>query len=226
MRRHGWSGNVPASDEEAIGRILDTVDSLAAEHGSAVRITDVARSLGVSRQTVYRYFPSPEALLAASRVRSADGLLERLAAHVRGLHDPATALVEGVAFALESLAGDQQVRRALNAQAYGSPATSFTSDLALTFGRMVLRRYDVDWTHHGFDSAALDELAELCLRTFHSLSVDPGRLIGDGIALRSFIARWLGPAVHHRQLSRMIDAIGPTAAPNRVTGEPASDKSA
>ena len=54
----GWSGDTPSSDEEAIARILDTAEVIVAERGSAVRIADVARSLGVTRQTVYRYFPS------------------------------------------------------------------------------------------------------------------------------------------------------------------------
>ena len=63
MRSHGWSGNAPASDEEAIDRILDVADAIIAERGSAVRIADVARTLGVTRQTVYRYFPGTEELL-------------------------------------------------------------------------------------------------------------------------------------------------------------------
>ena len=54
VRSHGWSGNTPTSDEEAITRILDAADEIIAERGSAMRIADVARSLGVTRQTVYR----------------------------------------------------------------------------------------------------------------------------------------------------------------------------
>jgi hypothetical protein len=33
------------------------------------------------------------------------------------------------------------------------------------------------------------------LRTFHSMLVDPGRPPRDGVALRRFLARWLGPAI-------------------------------
>ncbi|MGV0659890.1 TetR family transcriptional regulator, partial [Mycolicibacterium pulveris] len=53
MRSRGWAGATPASDEEAIARILDAVDEVVAEHGSAIRLADVARKLGVTRQTVY-----------------------------------------------------------------------------------------------------------------------------------------------------------------------------
>ena len=76
MRSHGWAGNTPASDEEAIERILDAADKIIDERGSAMRIADVARALGVTRQTVYRYFPGTQALLVASAMRSADGFLD------------------------------------------------------------------------------------------------------------------------------------------------------
>ena len=45
MRSHGWGGNTPASDEEAIERILDAADNIIGESGSSMRIADVARAL-------------------------------------------------------------------------------------------------------------------------------------------------------------------------------------
>ena len=56
-----------------------------------LRIADVARTLGVTRQTVYRYFPSTEELLFASGMRSAHGFLDQLAEHTSGLTEPAAA---------------------------------------------------------------------------------------------------------------------------------------
>jgi AcrR family transcriptional regulator len=201
MRSHGWSGVTPASGEEAIARILDAADEVVTERGSAMRIADVARRLGVTRQTVYRYFPSTDALLIASAMRSADGFIDRLAEHIGGQKDPVTALVESVAFAVEHLAGDPQFENMLTQRQQGGVITSLTSDVALTFGRSILQRFDVDWELHGFDEAALDELAELGLRTMHSLLLDPGQPVRDGIALRRFIARWLGPAILHRRFA-------------------------
>jgi AcrR family transcriptional regulator len=218
VRRHGWSGNTPASDEEAIDRILDAVDVLV-ERGSAVRVTDVARILGVSRPTVYRYFPGPDALVAGSRVRSADGFMERFAEHVRGLNDPAAALVEGVAFAVETLVGDPQIEQVITARVNGAPALPFASELASTFVRSMLHRYDVDWARHGYDDAALNEIGELCLRTFHSLYLDPGELTRDRTALRRYITGWLGPAVYYRQMMRTVATLEAAAAtPRRRNG--------
>ena len=145
VRSHGWSGNTPASDEEAIDRILDAADEIIAQRGSAMRIADVARSLGVTRQTVYRYFPGTEALLVATAMRSADGFLEQLAAHVRGETDPVSALVEGMAFAIEALGEDSQIGLLLSRRQHGGSTISITSDTALTFSRAMLHRFDVDW---------------------------------------------------------------------------------
>lgn len=43
MRSHGWAGNAPASDDEAIERILNAADKIIDERGSAMRIANVAR---------------------------------------------------------------------------------------------------------------------------------------------------------------------------------------
>jgi AcrR family transcriptional regulator len=208
MRSRGWAGNPPASDEEAIDRILDVADEIIAERGSAVRIADVARTLGVTRQTVYRYFPSSEELLLSSGMRSADGFLDQLAERTRGLTEPADALVEGIAFAVETLSNDPQFANLLRNGSKRGSAVSLTSDTSKAFSRSMLHRTDVDWQGHGYDEAALDELAELGLRTFHSLLVDPGPT-RDGYALRRFISRWLGPAIVYPKLAQVMNALQP-----------------
>jgi len=207
--KRGWSGNAPASDEEAIDRILDVADAIIAERGSAVRIADVARTLGVTRQTVYRYFPSSEELLLASGMRTADGFLDQLAEHTSGLTEPAAALVEGIAFAVETLANDPHFVNVLRNGSKSGSAVSLTSDTSRAFSRSMLHRCDVDWERNGYDEAALDELSELGLRTFHSILVDPGELARDGFALRRFISRWLGPAIVYPRLTQVMEALQP-----------------
>ncbi len=222
MRSHGWAGNVPATDEEAIDRILDAADDIIAERGSSVRIADVARALGVTRQTVYRYFPSSEALLVVCTMRSANGFLDQFAEHISGLTEPTTAIVEGVAFAAETLAGDRQIEHLLSRRTQDGSTVTLTSDTAMAFGRSMLHRLDVDWEKHGFDEAALDELAEIGLRTLHSILIDPGQPPRDGIELRKFVARWLGPAIVYPRLLQAMEALqpptpGPTRRANRKT---------
>ena len=91
MRSRGWAGVAPASDEEAISRILTAVDERVAEHGPAIRLADVAPPARCHRQTVYRYFPNADALLIASSMRAVSRFIDQLVEHVRGLNDPVTA---------------------------------------------------------------------------------------------------------------------------------------
>ncbi|UXA18414.1 TetR/AcrR family transcriptional regulator [Mycobacterium sp. SMC-4] len=205
MRNRGWAGRGPTSDQEAIDRILDAAEQI----GEPVRIADLARMLGVTRQTVYRHFPNAEAVVVAGAMRAADGFIDRLAGHVGGLTDPVAALVESVSYAVEQLGGDTAFGRLLTSRGDdGTEVTSLTSDTALTFAHSILHRFDVDWHSHGFDDGALDELAELCLRTMHSLLVDPGAPARSGPELRRFVARWLGPAVCYPRWAEVVSAIG------------------
>ena len=109
MRTHGWSGSAPATDEEAVARILDAAGKAIDAHGADISIADVARTLGVTRQTVYRYFPGTEALLVAAAVHAADDFQERLAAHLRGVTDPVAVITEAIATALEWLPKDKHI---------------------------------------------------------------------------------------------------------------------
>ena len=204
MRSRGWAGVTPSSDEEAISRILDAVDDEVAQHGSGIRLADVARRLGVTRQTVYRYFPNADALLIASAMRAVNGFIDQVIERANGLNDPVAAIVESVSFGVENLAGDPQLEALLTRRAEGETAISLTSDTAMAFCLSVFRRLDVDWALHGFhDDAALDELAEIVLRTVQSLLTDPGQSRRNGIALRRFVTRWLGPAILYPRLTSL-----------------------
>ncbi|KUI01134.1 TetR family transcriptional regulator [Mycolicibacterium acapulense] len=203
MRSRGWAGATPSSDEEAITRILDAVDEVVAEHGPALRLADVARRLGVTRQTVYRYFPNADALLIASAMRAVDGFIDQVVDHVRGVNDPVTAVVECVSFALETLTGDPQLEGLLARRQDGEAVTSLTSDTAKSFCLTFFHRLDVDWQLHGFDSTALEELAEMTLRTVQSMLTDPGQAIRKDAALRGFVTRWLGPAILYPRMTSL-----------------------
>lgn len=194
MRTHGWSGSAPASDEEAVARILDAASKAIDVRGADISIADVARTLGVTRQTVYRYFPSTDALLVAAAVHAADDFSERLATHLSGVTDPVEAVTEGIATALEWLPKDKHIGLLITPGA--NPHTqSVTSDVALRFANSMLRRFDVDWAATGFTDTDIDELAEHLLRIIQSFVVDPGRPPRSGIELRDYLRRWVGSAL-------------------------------
>jgi AcrR family transcriptional regulator len=195
MRTHGWSGSAPATDEEAISRILEAASRAIDARGADFSISDVARTLGVTRQTVYRYFPSTDALLIAAAVHAASGFLDRLAAHLRGITDPADAIAEAVATALEWLPEDKFLGLLIMPGQPNPHTESMTSDVALDFGHSMVRRFDVDWAGLGYSDADLGELVEHLLRVIQSFVIDPGRPPRQGAELRRYLRRWVGGAV-------------------------------
>jgi AcrR family transcriptional regulator len=198
MRTHGWAGAAPASDEEAIDRILAAAGKAIDENGADISIADVARTLGVTRQTVYRYFPSTDALLVAAAEHAAVDFLDRLADHLKGITDPVDAVTEAVATALEWLPKDKHIGLLIVPGRADAYTESVTSDVALQFAYSMVRRFDVDWSAAGFSDDELNDLAEYLLRIIQSFVIDPGRPPRTGQNLRSYTRRWVGSAVAQR----------------------------
>jgi AcrR family transcriptional regulator len=195
VRTHGWSGSTPATDDEAVARILGAAGKAIDERGADVSIADVARTLGVTRQTVYRYFPSTDALLVAAAVHAADDFLDRLADHLHGITDPVAAVSEAIATALEWLPKDKHIGLLVAPGRADEHTASVTSDVALQFANAMLRRFDVDWSGLGFSETELSELAEHLLRIIQSFVIDPGRPPRTGADLRGYLRRWVGGAI-------------------------------
>ncbi len=219
MRTHGWSGSAPATDEEAVARILAAANQAIDAHGADLSIADVARTLGVTRQTVYRYFPSTDALLQAAAMAAASGFLDRIAVHLAGITDPGEAVTEGIAAAVEWLPHDKHMGLLLGPERAGAFSADITSDVALAFAGSMLRRFDVDWAALGFGDHDVDELAEHLLRIIQSFVVDPGRPPRRGEDLRRYLRRWVGAALADRAGdSRGADRRVLTSAPGPAPG--------
>ncbi|TCJ99452.1 TetR/AcrR family transcriptional regulator [Nocardia alba] len=199
MRTHGWSGTTPVDDEEAIERILAAARTAIGRSGGEFTMAEIARELGVTRQTVYRYFANSDALLAATALTEAGRFLDVLAAHLDQIRDPADAVVEGIAYTLERLHEDRYLSLLLTPGRAGTFSAGVTSDAARTFGRSILERFAVDWTEAGIDSTRLDELVEHMLRIVQSFILDPGRPPRRGPDLRAYLTTWVAPAVRALQ---------------------------
>ena len=209
MRTHGWSGAKPADDDEAIARILDAARRRIDRSGTDFGISDVAKDVGVTRQTVYRYFSSTEALLFATSVAEVGPFLDSLATHVRRIHDPAEAVVEGIAHTLERLPQERYLGLLLTPGKASAFSADVTSDMAVSFGRSLVERFNVDWSSVGIADGDLDQLVEFMLRIFQSLVIDPGRPPRQGKELRAFLRRWVAPAI-----------AGTVTAPARAVAKP------
>lgn len=194
MRTRGWQGSPPADDAEARDRIIAAAMRCIDRHGpTKTGLSDVATELGVTRQTVYRLFPSTEDLFQAVSIAAADTFVDRMVARVRDLTDPATMLVECIAFTVERL-HDERYLSLLLVRDHADLAQQFTSAVPSDLTRALLARLPVDWQATGITPRQMDQLVEIYLRTLQSLIVDPGRPRSRN-DLRAFLRQWLAPAV-------------------------------
>ncbi|WP_304108083.1 TetR/AcrR family transcriptional regulator [Mycolicibacterium bacteremicum] len=198
-RRRGWGGDPPQSDDEATRRIVTAAVDLVSATGAAISLADVANSLGIIRQTVYRYFPTSDALMHAVAMASVDAFLDRLAAQVRGIHDPAEAITEGTMFTLDEVTRTPHLGILLSESYPHNHSEDLTSAEARAIGMRMIDRFDVDWAAHGYDEAGLRELVEFALRTMLSFFVAPNDATRSPAELRGFLRRWLGGAVAAQQ---------------------------
>lgn len=196
VRRHGWGGEPPADEDEARSRILDEARRTLDRDGPAsFSLSEVATALEVTRQTVYRYFPSTDHLLAAVGAAAGAAFLDELIAHLDRHDEPDEWLVEALARVLETLPERPHLIGQLLMGRAGPWAQGVTSTTAMTFSRELLVRSAVDWEARGFTSDELDELIELGLRVIQSMAIDPPDPPRTGPELRRFLHRWIGPAL-------------------------------
>jgi len=206
-RRRGWGGNPPDNDEDASRRIVEAAVELIGRTSSEISIGDVAESLGVIRQTVYRYFPSADALMRAAAIASVDGYLDRLTTHVSGIEDPVEAMTEGVLYTLTQVHRTPHLGILLTSTNSSLHPEGLTSQEAQAFGMAMINRFDVDWVHYGYDDASLQELVEYVLRTMQSFFLAPGDPPRSDEELRRYLRRWMGSAIIAQANSVSDDSI-------------------
>lgn len=74
-------------------RLLDATLATAAVHGLAkLSVGDVARTAGLSRQTLYKHFPSKEVLIAETILREAQRMVEQIVTAADAETDPERSL--------------------------------------------------------------------------------------------------------------------------------------
>ena len=199
MRAHGWAGSPPSDAVEARARILTATRERLAEFGTT-STTEVAKNVGITRQTVYRYFPTTEDLLDAAATEAVAELTTDLVKHVRS-HvastggDAGDAAVEGVAYVFEHLREDTALNRLIAPGRLGSTVADLTSSSSIELGRTLIAGFGIDWDALGWNETRQRELVEHLLRTLQSLILDPGDPARSGSELREYLQRWLAPAL-------------------------------
>jgi AcrR family transcriptional regulator len=107
-----WSDSIEAHRRDVADAVLDATARLAAEHGPlSLTMSQVAEAAGIGRATIYKYFPSLDAVLAAWHRREVAGHLEALRA-VRDRHAGKTDALEAILAAYGRIVRESRPARA------------------------------------------------------------------------------------------------------------------
>lgn len=196
MGHHGWKGNPPRTEDEARERIVAAATSCVDKFGPAkTTLSDVANELGVTRQTVYRYYPSHSELLEAVAQAGLADFVQRMTAHLATFDSAADVAIEAVVFAIEEIPSEPSIGLLLQAGETEVFSRDVTTSMSFSIGADILRDIPVDWSAIGVKDDELEGLAEMLMRMFVSFlqyPADPPYTADD---IRALVRRWLGPAL-------------------------------
>lgn len=196
MGFHGWRGDPPRTEELARERILAGAARCVERLGvPKTTVSSVAEEVGVTRQTVYRYFPSLAELLSAVAQTGTADFIERMEAHLASVETPIDVVIESIVFTLSEIPHEPRVGLLLEADDQDLFGRGVTSSTGFDLGARILRSIDVDWEAIGFQDGDFDGLAEITMRLMVSFLQHPPAVPRSADELRTFIRRWLGPAL-------------------------------
>ena len=161
-------------------QLLDAALETATVHGIAkLSMGDVARRAGLSRQTLYRHFPSKDVLVAAVVAAETEQLIEQVTAASLGEQDPRDALEAAFAVALRVTRDHPLLDRLLRTEPESLlPLLTSDGGPVMTMVRSVVEQ--VIATHQPeLDPLSLRRLADIVTRLLVSYAVsapdDPPR---------------------------------------------------
>jgi AcrR family transcriptional regulator len=196
MGHHGWQGNPPRTEDEARQRIVAATATCVDRFGPAkTTLSDVASELGVTRQTVYRYYANLAELLGAVARAGLEDFVDRMERHLSTFSTPAEVAIESVVFAVRAIPQERHIGALFQAGETDTFSRDVTSSMAVAMGADILRRAPVDWSEIGVADDELEGLTEVLMRLFVSFlqyPADPSRSEDE---LRGLVRRWLGPAL-------------------------------
>ena len=199
MGHHGWQGDPPRTEELARERLIDAATRCIARMGvPKTTLSDVAAEVGVTRQTVYRYFPSLTDLLTAVAETGAADFVARMEAHLASAETPLDVFTESMLFSLREIPKDPRIGILLEADDQSLFGHGVTSAVGVELGSRILRNLSLDWSAFGISDDELDDLAELMMRLMVSLLEHPPATPRSPDELRAFVGRWLQPALGTR----------------------------
>lgn len=130
-------------DDEARDRLLDATARCIVRRGdTAIRMSEVSEEAGVSRSTLYRYFPGRDDLLLGLLLRRIDGALRKLVDGLPYPDDPVRSLPEMALVPVYSV--DQNPPDPLNRALFSAGSSALATALELgsePIADVLLRHY-------------------------------------------------------------------------------------
>ena len=184
-------------------RILDEAVAQAEELGvRRLTIGDVAQRVGLSRVTVYKYFPGKDLLIQAVLQREMRRFLGDVDAAVARYDTLEERLVEGFVFALGWLRKHRLLNRLLRTDPeLIVPNLTVGAGPVLAAGREFIAgfaRREADEGRQPLSDEQIDGVSELLARAVLSFVLTPDSVIGvrTQAEIRAFAERYLAPTLH------------------------------
>ena len=167
--------------------ILRAAVEAAAVHGlTRLSVADVAKRAGLSRPTLYKHFPSKDALVAAAVQREASAMADAVRTVVDGIADPRAALDAGILLALRLVRDHPLLDRVVRTEPevlvplLTTDASPVTGALRPPVEAMIAGKYPA------LDAVALRRVADVLVRLLVSYALsapdDPPEVVASMIA--------------------------------------------
>ena len=196
MRATDWGGNPPADEAEARQQLLAAALQCVEKFGlDKINIKRVAEQASVTRQTVYRYFPSTEDLVTAVSFAVGGEMLSEMQAHIAGCNGFEQKLLESVFFLVRKIPGDPFLRQYFSAQqANASQLLQVFESAPLAFSFHAVKSLYADGKKlSATEDKWLRGLAEHALRMVLALILAPSQQTETDQGLRQYLQLWLKP---------------------------------
>ena len=175
-------------------RILDAAISCIKQWGvEKTSLNDIAKQAGVTRPTVYSYFPNKNDVIRSALLQSGLAFRDRLICHIQSFDDIQQRLIESVAFAVEELPKEPYLALIMQADLsvyINKDALSSEDGFAIC-----LMLFEEIFKNAGISDDELKEITEFTVRITLSLLILKGPIDRDADELRSFLTRRLLPSL-------------------------------
>jgi AcrR family transcriptional regulator len=199
VNKSAWKGKRPKDEEEAKQLLLEATLKLVKQAGDLKKVTisRVADAVGVTRRTVYRYFPSTDDLFLYTSAHVGGELLKKLYVHAVKFDSFEERVLETMVYMVKEIPKHPEIYRNFDVHTLsgGVNIDGALAKDALDYSYVMLRAVFPE-DEEMPEEAWLRELAEHMVRLLFAVLVAPGPRLRTQKKVRAYFQQWLIPIVH------------------------------